>query len=135
MDERQAHTMKPARPHTNRTSLVVSAALAFFSFAAVCLGQGTMTITFDSGYPVVPPGGRMPGAYTESGMNFWNPYGEQSPILAGGGIAGYPEDGTADLRSPLVQTSGSTLLPEHTSTCCHSTQPDTTPAYQVRLWK
>jgi len=63
-------------------------------------GQGTMTITFDTGYPVAPPGSMIPSAYDESGVHFWNPYGEQSTILVGPGIVGYPQDGTAYLQVP-----------------------------------
>jgi len=59
-----------------------------------------MTITFDTGSLAAPPGAIIPSAYDESGMHFWNPYGEQSPLLVGAGIAGYPQDGTSYLQAP-----------------------------------
>ena len=65
--------------------------------AVHCYGQGTMTFTFDG----QPPGTiRGYSLYTESGMNFWNPYGPQSVFLVGTGVSGFPDDGTAHLGVP-----------------------------------
>ncbi len=67
--------------------------------STVCLAQGTMTITFTG-----PP----PGQHTQSGANPYNdPSGmqfgsltPQSLYLNGGGIPGYPNNGTTYLEIP-----------------------------------
>jgi len=66
--------------------------------AAQCFGQGTLTVNFDTGYGVPPPGYRVPtAAYSESGVGFWNPYGLENLVLAGAGVTGCPDNGTAYL--------------------------------------
>jgi len=89
--------MKLARPLTSRTGLTASAALAFFCLAVGCLGQGTMTFTFEG-----QPSGTISGGkayYVESGMKFTvNPPG--GLFLVGPGIPGWPDDGTGYLMAP-----------------------------------
>ena len=69
-----------------------------------CQAQGTMTIGFEGapyagGPQPQPPGYRTPiGEYYESGMRFWNPYGLENLVSAGGGVSGYPDDGIAYLQ-------------------------------------
>jgi hypothetical protein len=95
MDERQADTMR-ALPLTNGTALTASATLGIFSLAVACLGQGTMTFTFE----VQPRGTVLQiGGYTQSGMHFAPaPFG--SLLLNGGGMPGYPGNGTGYLELP-----------------------------------
>jgi len=60
-----------------------------------CFGQGTMTVAFEG----QPPGtfGTI-SAYSESGMQFWNPYGPQNLARVGSGLSGAPDNGTAYLQ-------------------------------------
>ena len=54
-----------------------------------------MTFTFNG----EPPGYTTPtSGYTESGMNFWTPYGPENLALVGAGVSGTPQDGTAYLQ-------------------------------------
>jgi len=89
--------MKLARPLTSRTGLTASAALAFFCLAVGCLGQGTMTFTFEG----QPSGTVSQGLayYVESGMRF-SVLAPGGIYLSGGGMPGYPDDGTGYLESP-----------------------------------
>src|SRR3974390_2407509 len=83
--------------------LAVALAMASVLGPAASLGQGTMTIAFEGpAYPGAqapePPGYITPiSSYTESGMQFWNPYGQQNLALVGQGVPGYADDGTAYL--------------------------------------
>jgi hypothetical protein len=93
----------------------VGAALAFPCLLAACQAQGTMTFAFEG----QPRGTRSQlGTYTNSGMLF-SVIGSGSLYLSGGGIAGYPDNGTGYLEIPdaflggggvrLVQTSGASF--------------------------
>jgi hypothetical protein len=75
------------------TALTVVATLATMGR---CYSQGTLTFTFD----VEPRGSQANvGTYTESGMYF-GPIGPGNLLLSGGGIAGYPDNGTGYLEIP-----------------------------------
>jgi hypothetical protein len=54
-----------------------------------------MTFTFEA----MPRGVTVPVAtYSESGMQFWNPYGPENLVLAGGGVSSRPDNGTGYLQ-------------------------------------
>jgi hypothetical protein len=74
---------------------VIAAALLA---VAACPAQGTMTITFE-GQPRGTTLGPI-GIYIEQGMQFGMNYGPGSLILSGGGVAGYPDNGTGYLEIP-----------------------------------
>jgi hypothetical protein len=75
---------------------MLAPALAVFCLAAQCHGQGTMTFRFEG-----QPKGTMQqvGVYTEAGVTF-GPHGVGSLFLSGGGVAGYPDNGTGYLYIP-----------------------------------
>src|SRR5437879_4609487 len=82
---------------------------AGFCIAANSYGQGTLRITFD-GPPVQPRGtAALVTNYYESGVLF-TPITPGDPhhafVRNGGGISGYPDDGTTYLQAGL----GSTLM-------------------------
>ena len=82
----------PSGPNLN--AMLLS---AFLGLLPRCPGQGTMTITFDG----QPPGTIWgTSVYTESGMDFWPPYGPQSLVLVGTAVSGFPDNGTAHLNVP-----------------------------------
>jgi hypothetical protein len=65
--------------------------------SACCLGQGTLPINFN-GTPVQSPGtAAIIQQYTESGMSFTSLPGDVL-LRNGGGIPGYPDNGTAYLQ-------------------------------------
>jgi hypothetical protein len=81
------------------TASILPAAVLACCLALHCPAQGTLGITFDTGSFVAPPGERDAiSLYVESGMQFWNPYGFENLVSAGGSLSGYPEDGTAYLQ-------------------------------------
>jgi len=73
---------------------VVASAIALVGLLAQSYGQGTMTFRFEG----QPPGTiGITSLYTESGMNFWNPYGPQAVATVGPGVSGHPDDGSGCL--------------------------------------
>ena len=93
------------------STLLLLAALLLFSGLPLCLGQGTLQITFD-GSPLQAPGtATLITNYSETGMLF-TPIDSTDPASAfvrqGGGVPGYPvpDNGTAYLQAGL----GSTLM-------------------------
>ena len=75
-------------------------ALAVFCLVGHCLGQGTVTITFE-GPPAQPPGTySVISRYSGSGMLFTAPY----MLLEGSGLAGGPDNGTTYLATLLNTT-------------------------------
>jgi hypothetical protein len=85
-----------------RTLITVLSVLILDFGLGQCPGQGTMTFTFEG----EPRGFTTPvSAYTESSMQFWNPYGPENLVLNGGGISTRPESGTA-----YLQVSGNARL-------------------------
>ena len=104
--------MKGVCSPSRRTGLP-AAVLAFFCLGTgtLCHGQGTMTIGFEgppyTGGPSPQPPGTYTtiGGYSEAGMTFWNPYGQENLALVGPGLSGYADDGTAY----LAITSGARL--------------------------
>ena len=92
-----AHSFKNSFPAAAGGKLWMFAALALCSLVAECCGQGTMTFNFEG----QPRGTRSQlGAYTESGMAFAPPVGPGSLYHEGGGITGYPDNGTGYLDFP-----------------------------------
>src|SRR5271167_2914201 len=91
--------VRHSSPSRRKLALVCfRAVLTLLCFVApTCHGQGTMTITFQG----APPGEQIQiGAYTDaSGMQF-NPLTPQRLYLNGGGIPGYPDNGTCYLENP-----------------------------------
>ena len=89
------------------------AALVVLYLVAHCLGQGTTTVTFEG----QPRGTVSQGLafYDESGMRF-TVISPGALFLSGGGIAGYPDDGTGYLEIPdvFVGGGGMTLGPNTT---------------------
>jgi hypothetical protein len=75
---------------------------AFIFPLAHCQGQGTINITFD-GPPTQPPGTAiLLQQYSESGMHFSPlPGSLYGFIRQGGGVSGYPENGTTYLQAAL----------------------------------
>jgi hypothetical protein len=61
-----------------------------------CQGQGTMTLTFEGQQP---GSSSQVGTYSEGGMTFV-PIPIGALYLSGGGVAGYPDNGTGYLYSP-----------------------------------
>jgi hypothetical protein len=113
MDDSQPDKMSPVTPLTNRTGFTATAALAFFCLAAPCRGQGTTTITFEG----QPKGTQTQVAsYTEAGLRF-SVIAPGSLYLSGGGIAGYPDNGTGYLEIPdaFAGGGGMTLGPTNAS--------------------
>lgn len=79
------------------TFIAVLPAVGLLGLATTCLGQGTMTITFQG----PPPGTQWQiGVYTDpaSGMQFGG-LTPQTLYLNGGGIPGYPDNGTCYLEN------------------------------------
>jgi hypothetical protein len=69
----------------------------------VCFGQGTLTFTFEG----QPRGtSQQYGIYSESGMQFGMVFGPGSVYLSGGGVPGYPDNGTGYLYMPDGSLSG-----------------------------
>jgi hypothetical protein len=79
-----------------RTALVLLSALGLLGAAATSLAQGTMTFTFE-GQPRGTEG--QVSVYREAGMQFGN-LTPQTDYLSGGGIPGYPDNGTGYLEIP-----------------------------------
>jgi hypothetical protein len=103
--------MKMRKAHTARTfavcgcggSLVAPVAFALFCIAGHCLGQGTVTITFDN--PPQPPGTySYVNQYSESGMQFTAPGTMDDFVLVGSGLAGVPNDGSTYLQTLVNST-------------------------------
>jgi len=100
------NTLRRKPKRTLPTSLsggrfIVSQPLVLFCLLARCLGQGTLTITFDN--PPQPPGTyTIIGEYSESGMLFAGP--PYTMLLIGSGLAGDPNDGTTYLGTSLNTT-------------------------------
>ncbi len=68
---------------------------------ATAYGQGTLQITFD-GQPVQPSGtARVITNYFEGGMSFRPLPGVNGLVRNGGGLSGYPDDGSAYLQGLL----------------------------------
>jgi hypothetical protein len=90
--------------------------LALFCRVADCRGQGTLQIGFESPaypgspYPQPPGTGEAVGAYFESGMKFYNPFGPEGVALIGSGLSGYADNGSA-----FLSTSGGWLRFNFTS--------------------
>jgi len=64
-------------------------------FAMDCLAQGTMQLRFDG----QPAGTRIAiWNYSESGVEFWNPYGPENLARVGSGVTTMPDNGTAYLQ-------------------------------------
>ena len=78
----------------NRALALVAAAL-MLSGLVHCQGQGTMQFTFEG---MAPGSFGTISAYSESGMQFWNPYGPQNLARVGSGLSGAPDNGTAYLQ-------------------------------------
>jgi hypothetical protein len=93
---RRMKTHKPAIPSTSRALLSKSCCcIAPLCLALTCSAQGTMTFTFEG----APRGTTsFVGVYYEAGMSFGAAPGNVT--LAGGGIPGYPENGTGYLQAP-----------------------------------
>jgi hypothetical protein len=91
-------------------TFAASAALALFCFLANCLGQGTMTITFEGsaylGGPQPQPAGTYSiiSQYSESGMLF-NAHAAYTMLLVGSGLSGNPDNGTAYLENDAAMTA------------------------------
>src|SRR5210317_1300793 len=87
----------------------MKAGIVILSVACACLGansygQGTLHITFD-GPPPQPSGtGRTIQAYAEGGMSFTPLPGSVGFVRSGGGIEGFPENGTAYTLAGLGMT-------------------------------
>ena len=82
------------KPHKTTLPLIAS---LFFGGLAHCLGQGTLQINFN-GSPAQSPGtGAIIQQYTESGMSF-TPLPGDVLIRNGGGMPGYPDNGSAYLQ-------------------------------------
>jgi hypothetical protein len=80
---------------TPRTATLLTMAVGA-GFLATCLAQGTLMIRFEG----EPPGTeRILGGYAESGVQFAT-LTPQSLYLSGGGIPGYPDNGTGYLEIP-----------------------------------
>jgi hypothetical protein len=80
--------------HTPRKGLAAFAAM--LCAPAMCMAQGTLTFTFDG----APRGTEMiVGTYLESGVRF-SPIAPGNLLLNGGGISGYPDNGTSYLEVP-----------------------------------
>jgi hypothetical protein len=88
--------LKPSLP-TGTCAITALVALTLFCLAELCHGQGTMTFRFE-GQPVGTS--QQLGVYVESGMQFGMAYGPGSVYLSGGGIPGYPDNGTGYLEIP-----------------------------------
>jgi hypothetical protein len=84
--------------------------LVLSCLVADCRGQGTLLIGFEgpaypgAPYPQPPGTGEAIGAYFESGMKFYNPFGPEGVALEGRGHSGYADNGTA-----FLSTSGGWL--------------------------
>lgn len=77
--------------------------LALVCLTSDCLGQGTLTITFDN--PPQPAGTwSAVNQYSESGMQFTAPGTMYGLVLVGSGLAGGPDDGTTHLGTLLNST-------------------------------
>jgi hypothetical protein len=81
-----------------RTKVVAALMLLPLLLATPGKAQGTLTFTFDD----APPGTTYGpfGVYTNQGMQFGMAYGPGSLYLSGGGIPGYPDNGTGYLEIP-----------------------------------
>ena len=89
------------KPHKTTLPLIAS---LFFGVLAQCLGQGTLQITFD-GPPSQAPGTQYGITnYFESGMSFTPLPGDELG-RNGGGIPGYPDNGTAYLQGGSLSFS------------------------------
>ncbi len=80
------------------------AAFALFCLVAHCLGQGTVTITFDSPQPQPPGTWSAVMQYSEAGMRLTAPGTQYALLLIGSGLAGNPDDGTTHLGTLLNTT-------------------------------
>ena len=76
--------------------LGLASALALVGLSGHCLGQGTMTVTFEGQLRGTE---QQIGVYSELGMQFGG-LTPQSLWLSGGGIPGYPDNGTGYLENP-----------------------------------
>jgi hypothetical protein len=86
---------------TKRSLWIRLVVLGFFCALAQSYGQGTFTVTFD-GPPLQRPGTQyLVQGYHESGVWFLPIPGSDGFVRNGGGITGYPEDGTAYLQSTM----------------------------------
>ena len=94
----------PALPTIFRGGrFILSQAAVLFCLLGQCLGQGTVTITFDN--PPQPPGTwSAVNQYSESGLLLTVPRGMYSLLLIGSGLAGDPDNGTTYLGT-LVNTT------------------------------
>lgn len=104
--ETRGETIKPMNPTLNHETLgsmrrslpgaLFCALLQLWSILN-CFGQGTMTFTFEG----QPNGTRSPGlgTYTEAGMQF-SVIAPGGIFQNGGGIPGYPDNGTGYLETP-----------------------------------
>ena len=89
-------------PVTSKMSKSICAALgALLLSLRAASAQGTFTVTFD-GPPLQPPGtGRVIQYYGESGVWFRPISGTDGFTRMGGGIVGYPDNGTAYVQASL----------------------------------
>jgi hypothetical protein len=81
------------------SSWIATAIGALLLSVCAASAQGTITVTFD-GPPIQPPGSQyLVQQYYESGVWFLPIPGTDGFVRNGGGITGYPDDGTAYVQS------------------------------------
>src|SRR5438093_748135 len=95
--KRKKVTMTPVRlSQRGCIKLAVAILMLVISFGLMCRAQGTMTFTFDD----LPRGsGQQAGAFSEQGVWFGS-HGVGLLTLSGGGVAGFPDNGTGYLYIP-----------------------------------
>jgi hypothetical protein len=109
MNAPRSKTRQALAPNGWWGTFAASASLALFCLQGDCLGQGTMTVTFEG--PAYPggPQPQPPGTYSimsqysESGMLF-NADAAYTMLLVGSGLSGNPDNGTAYLENDAAMT-------------------------------